>query len=147
MFIDHQVVVSNRRDSGEGGIRTRGAVLPARRFSKAVLSTTQPPLRITNLFFSLPVSLLNGRNRLESGRGYYAAPDYPRQVFPSGPACTKYMDPSCDSGPVRDKVMAGNVRIPANQDERKKPRQVEERARFTVDNDRRHAAERYVSWS
>jgi integrase len=32
-------------ESGEGGIRTRGAVLPARRFSKAVLSTTQPPLR------------------------------------------------------------------------------------------------------
>lgn len=31
-------------ESGEGGIRTRGAVLPARRFSKAVLSTTQPPL-------------------------------------------------------------------------------------------------------
>ena len=32
--------------SGEGGIRTRGAVLPARRFSKAVLSTTQPPLQV-----------------------------------------------------------------------------------------------------
>ncbi len=31
--------------SGEGGIRTRGAILLARRFSKAVLSTTQPPLR------------------------------------------------------------------------------------------------------
>jgi hypothetical protein len=31
--------------SGEGGIRTRGRVLPLRRFSKAVLSTTQPPLR------------------------------------------------------------------------------------------------------
>src|SRR5262249_6563555 len=32
--------------SGEGGIRTRGGVLPPRRFSKAVLSTTQPPLRM-----------------------------------------------------------------------------------------------------
>jgi len=32
--------------SGEEGIRTLGAVLPARRFSKAVLSTTQPPLRL-----------------------------------------------------------------------------------------------------
>ena len=32
--------------SGEGGIRTRGGVLPPRRFSKAVLSTTQPPLRV-----------------------------------------------------------------------------------------------------
>ena len=31
--------------NGEGGIRTRGKVLPLRRFSKAVLSTTQPPLR------------------------------------------------------------------------------------------------------
>ena len=31
--------------SGEEGIRTLGAELPARRFSKAVLSTTQPPLR------------------------------------------------------------------------------------------------------
>src|SRR5262245_56472869 len=31
--------------SGEGGIRTRGTVLPVRRFSKPVLSTTQPPLR------------------------------------------------------------------------------------------------------
>ncbi len=31
-------------ESGEGGIRTRGEVLPPRRFSKAVLSTTQPPL-------------------------------------------------------------------------------------------------------
>src|SRR5262249_23570338 len=30
--------------TGEGGIRTRGTVLPVRRFSKAVLSTTQPPL-------------------------------------------------------------------------------------------------------
>ncbi len=30
---------------GEGGIRTPGTVLPARRFSKAVLSTTQPPLQ------------------------------------------------------------------------------------------------------
>jgi len=32
--------------SGEGGIRTRGGVLPPRRFSKAVLSTTQPPLQM-----------------------------------------------------------------------------------------------------
>jgi hypothetical protein len=32
-------------ESGEGGIRTRGAILLARRFSKAVLSTTQPPLQ------------------------------------------------------------------------------------------------------
>lgn len=32
--------------SGEGGIRTRGKVLPLRRFSKAVLSTTQPPLQM-----------------------------------------------------------------------------------------------------
>jgi hypothetical protein len=32
--------------SGEGGIRTRGGVLPPRRFSKAVLSATQPPLQI-----------------------------------------------------------------------------------------------------
>ena len=32
-------------ESGEGGIRTRGGVLPPRRFSKAVLSTTQPPLQ------------------------------------------------------------------------------------------------------
>jgi hypothetical protein len=33
------------RLNGEGGIRTRGKVLPLRRFSKAVLSTTQPPLQ------------------------------------------------------------------------------------------------------
>jgi len=32
--------------SGEGGIRTRGTVLPVRFFSKEVLSTTQPPLRL-----------------------------------------------------------------------------------------------------
>src|SRR2546429_9412524 len=31
--------------SGEDGIRTRGAVLPAHRFSKPALSATQPPLR------------------------------------------------------------------------------------------------------
>src|SRR5215203_5111178 len=36
---------TGRLDSGEGGIRTRGGVLPPRRFSKAVLSTTQPPLQ------------------------------------------------------------------------------------------------------
>jgi hypothetical protein len=36
---------SGQGGSGEGGIRTRGKVLPLRRFSKAVLSTTQPPLR------------------------------------------------------------------------------------------------------
>jgi hypothetical protein len=30
---------------GEGGIRTPGTVLPVQRFSKAPLSTTQPPLR------------------------------------------------------------------------------------------------------
>lgn len=35
-----------RPKNGEGGIRTRGGVLPPRRFSKAVLSTTQPPLPI-----------------------------------------------------------------------------------------------------
>ena len=41
--------------SGEGGIRTRGGVLPPRRFSKAVLSTTQPPLLIVSLYSrSLP---------------------------------------------------------------------------------------------
>lgn len=34
---------------GEEGIRTLGTVLPVRGFSKAVLSTTQPPLRQTNL--------------------------------------------------------------------------------------------------
>ena len=33
--------------SGEEGIRTLGTVLPVRGFSKAVLSTTQPPLRRT----------------------------------------------------------------------------------------------------
>ncbi len=32
--------------SGEGGIRTRGTMLLVRRFSKPVLSATQPPLRI-----------------------------------------------------------------------------------------------------
>ena len=31
--------------SGEGGIRTRGTMLLVRRFSKPVLSATQPPLR------------------------------------------------------------------------------------------------------
>ncbi len=46
----NQGVEGNRGDlktvqSGEGGIRTRGGVLPPRRFSKAVLSTTQPPLQ------------------------------------------------------------------------------------------------------
>ena len=30
---------------GEGGIRTRGTLLRVRRFSKPLLSTTQPPLR------------------------------------------------------------------------------------------------------
>ncbi len=35
--------------NGEEGIRTLGTVLPVRGFSKAVLSTTQPPLRQTNL--------------------------------------------------------------------------------------------------
>ena len=34
-----------RTKSGEDGIRTRGAVLPAHRFSKPALSATQPPLR------------------------------------------------------------------------------------------------------
>lgn len=32
-------------ENGEGGIRTRGEILLPRRFSKAVLSTTQPPLQ------------------------------------------------------------------------------------------------------
>ena len=36
---------SVQTSSGEGGIRTRGPVLPGHRFSKAALSTTQPPLR------------------------------------------------------------------------------------------------------
>ena len=40
-----QVANHTKSSSGEGGIRTRGTVLPVRRFSKAVLSTTQPPLR------------------------------------------------------------------------------------------------------
>ncbi len=48
--LENQGVEGNRglpktHESGEGGIRTRGRVLPLRRFSKAVLSTTQPPLR------------------------------------------------------------------------------------------------------
>ncbi len=38
--------------SGEGGIRTRGTILLVRRFSKAVLSTTQPPLQVTTIFQS-----------------------------------------------------------------------------------------------
>ena len=38
--------------NGEGGIRTRGTILLVRRFSKAVLSTTQPPLQVTNTFQS-----------------------------------------------------------------------------------------------
>ena len=42
---DQEVAENTSELSGEGGIRTPGAVLPARRFSKAVLSTTQPPLR------------------------------------------------------------------------------------------------------
>ena len=32
-------------DGGEGGIRTPGRSFPLRRFSKPLLSTTQPPLR------------------------------------------------------------------------------------------------------
>jgi hypothetical protein len=45
--------------SGEGGIRTRGGVLPPRRFSKAVLSATQPPLQILSFqdFTSILLSL------------------------------------------------------------------------------------------
>jgi hypothetical protein len=40
------VAVSQRcKPGGEGGIRTPGTVLPVQRFSKAPLSTTQPPLR------------------------------------------------------------------------------------------------------
>ncbi len=35
-----------KAQSGEGGIRTRGTMLLVRRFSKPVLSATQPPLRI-----------------------------------------------------------------------------------------------------
>ena len=35
--------------SGEEGIRTLGTVLPDRRFSKAVLSTTQPPLQVVTI--------------------------------------------------------------------------------------------------
>ena len=34
-----------KAQSGEGGIRTRGTMLLVRRFSKPVLSATQPPLR------------------------------------------------------------------------------------------------------
>src|SRR5664279_1356425 len=34
-----------RRYGGEGGIRTPGRSFPLRRFSKPLLSTTQPPLR------------------------------------------------------------------------------------------------------
>jgi integrase/recombinase XerC len=40
---------SRTTENGEGGIRTRGGVLPPRRFSKAVLSTTQPPLLVLPL--------------------------------------------------------------------------------------------------
>ena len=43
--------------NGEGGIRTRGKVLPLRRFSKAVLSTTQPPLRVVSGFYQPPERL------------------------------------------------------------------------------------------
>src|ERR1035441_5380669 len=35
-----------RRYGGEGGIRTPGRSFPLRRFSKPLLSTTQPPLRV-----------------------------------------------------------------------------------------------------
>ena len=39
-------VLGAKAQSGEGGIRTRGTMLLVRRFSKPVLSATQPPLRI-----------------------------------------------------------------------------------------------------
>ena len=38
-------VLGAKAQSGEGGIRTRGTMLLVRRFSKPVLSATQPPLR------------------------------------------------------------------------------------------------------
>lgn len=38
-----------RKTGGEGGIRTPGRLLHLRRFSKALLSTTQPPLRSSSL--------------------------------------------------------------------------------------------------
>ena len=41
-----QLPTAQSQTNGEGGIRTRGTVLPVRRFSKAVLSTTQPPLPV-----------------------------------------------------------------------------------------------------
>lgn len=49
-FASHKVLQDkgpgkHPKKNGEGGIRTRGKVLPLRRFSKAVLSTTQPPLQ------------------------------------------------------------------------------------------------------
>lgn len=47
--IESDLEPSETIENGEGGIRTRGAILLARRFSKAVLSTTQPPLRHANL--------------------------------------------------------------------------------------------------
>ena len=47
-----QVAARSSSISGEGGIRTRGRVLPLHRFSKPALSATQPPLR------RLPLSYL-----------------------------------------------------------------------------------------
>ena len=38
-------VIDTIKDGGEGGIRTPGRGFPLRRFSKPLLSTTQPPLR------------------------------------------------------------------------------------------------------
>ncbi len=64
---------SKTTESGEGGIRTRGGVLPPRRFSKAVLSTTQPPLQNDPAgCFSLRI--LAPRNHHDNTHGGFSLP-------------------------------------------------------------------------
>ena len=50
-----------RRTGGEGGIRTPGRLLHLRRFSKALLSTTQPPLRKAGVRNKDPTGKAQGR--------------------------------------------------------------------------------------
>jgi hypothetical protein len=59
---------SGVKTGGEGGIRTPGRLLHLRRFSKALLSTTQPPLRNRKLLRQLPhppsASVISPKRRL-----------------------------------------------------------------------------------
>src|ERR1035441_1360053 len=56
-----------RRYGGEGGIRTPGRSFPLRRFSKPLLSTTQPPLR--EMHMVLKGILPHRRAGIEKGEG------------------------------------------------------------------------------